>query len=467
MKERKSNIIDRLTYLAENFDVFENFEDKLKELEENDYTTKVIKGVRVSVLAIVSTKDINTNRLYKKKVSISSDVFSDMIVADPTENKMFIQWMLNVFTRFLKDDKEQSIQSAIRFADEDLPQANTYLTLFEANKRKNKFKELAKTSYSVKNLLDPTDINQYKSLAQLFDAVYPFIDKDPSEIEFLMQKFVDAKQASIPVKDRNFTLFIPKTRDANVIFDKFANWCTAKPDNGMFKTYTENNRKPNGVKSSIYIIINNKFYSGDSDEIYQIHFETNQIKDKSNKENVSIFEKVISESQGISNYFHEELMLMAKQNNCGIDDNIYIEALMKFGFAESLFEFLDDNTPIIRIEDKEIPKLPDLTKFLNLDTIVITNAKLIEIHPSIGKLQTLETISLTNNNIKSLPKEIGSLKNLLFLNLKGNPIEEFPDEIKFLDKVNGGNLHRLNVNINDIGVDNYNKLKVLLPTTLI
>jgi Leucine-rich repeat (LRR) protein len=128
---------------------------------------------------------------------------------------------------------------------------------------------------------------------------------------------------------------------------------------------------------------------------------------------------------------------------------------------------LDDNTPIIRIEDKEIPKLPDLTKFLNLDTIVITNAKLIEIHPSIGKLQTLETISLTNNNIKSLPKEIGSLKNLLFLNLKGNPIEEFPDEIKFLDKVNGGNLHRLNVNINDIGVDNYNKLKVLLPTTLI
>ena len=467
MKERKSNIIDRLTYLAENFDVFENFEDKLKELEENDYTTKVIKGVRVSVLAIVSTKDINTNRLYKKKVSISSDVFSDMIVADPTENKMFIQWMLNVFTRFLKDDKEQSIQSAIRFADEDLPQANTYLTLFEANKRKNKFKELVKTSYSVKNLLDPTDINQYKSLAQLFDAVYPFIDKDPSEIEFLMQKFVDAKQASIPVKDRNFTLFIPKTRDANVIFDKFANWCTAKPDNGMFKTYTENNRKPNGVKSSIYIIINNKFYSGDSDEIYQIHFETNQIKDKSNKENVSIFEKVISESQGISNYFHEELMLMAKQNNCGIDDNIYIEALMKFGFAESLFEFLDDNTPIIRIEDKEIPKLPDLTKFLNLDTIVITNAKLIEIHPSIGKLQTLETISLTNNNIKSLPKEIGSLKNLLFLNLKGNPIEEFPDEIKFLDKVNGGNLHRLNVNINDIGVDNYNKLKVLLPTTLI
>ena len=235
----------------------------------------------------------------------------------------------------------------------------------------------------------------------------------------------------------------------------------------MFKTYTENNRKPSGVKSNIYIIINNKFYTGESDEIYQIHFETKQIKDKSNKENVSIFEKVINESQGISNYFYEELMMMAKQNNCGIDDNIYIEALMKFGFAESLFEFLDENTPMIRLEDKEIPKLPDLTKFKNLDTIVITNAKLIDIHSSIGKLQTLETVSLTNNNIKTLPKEIGSLKNLLFLNLKGNPIKEFPDDIKFLDKINGGNLHRLNVDINHIGVENYNKLKELLPTTLI
>ena len=186
MKERKSNIIDRLTYLAENFDVFDDFDDKLKDLENNGYETTVIKGIRISVLAIVSTKEINTNRLYKKKVSISSDVFRDMIIADPTENKMFIQWMLNIFTRFLKDEKEQSIQSAIRFADEDLPQANIYLTLFEANKRKNKFKELAKTSYSVKHLLDPTDINQYKSLAQLFDAVDPFIDKDPSEIEYLM-----------------------------------------------------------------------------------------------------------------------------------------------------------------------------------------------------------------------------------------------------------------------------------------
>ena len=44
-----------------------------------------------------------------------------------------------------------------------------------------------------------------------------------------------------------------------LIFDKFASWCTAKPDNGMFKSYTESTsyKLPNGDNSKIIIIINN------------------------------------------------------------------------------------------------------------------------------------------------------------------------------------------------------------------
>jgi hypothetical protein len=71
-------------------------------------------------------------------------------------------------------------------------------------------------------ITDFTDINQYKSLAQLFDAVDPFIEKDASAIERTMQRFVDIGQAVIPVKDRKFTLFIPKSTEANVVFDNFA-----------------------------------------------------------------------------------------------------------------------------------------------------------------------------------------------------------------------------------------------------
>ena len=374
---------------------------------------------------------------------------------------------MNVFTRFIKSGEHADISAAIRFVSEDLPQANAYLMLFEGNKRKQKFIELCKSSYSLKHVTDPTNINQYKSLAQLFDAVDPFIERQPSAVERTLYKFVDAGQAVIPVKDRKFTLYIPKTTAASVVFDKFANWCTAREGNGMFNSYTQNHKKPNGKNSDIYIIINNKFFEGKSKEIYQIHFETNQLKDSRNGQNVSIFENVIAESEGISNFFYEELMTMAKHHSKGLENNRYLDYLIQFGFAESLFELLDENTPSIRFMTREIPRLPDISKFKSLDQLIITNAKMVELHPSIGKLTNLEMLVLTENRIKELPKEIGALKNLQFLNLIGNPIKEIPAEITYLDKSNGGSLHRVGVREEDIGVENYRKLRELLPTTFL
>jgi Leucine-rich repeat (LRR) protein len=92
---------------------------------------------------------------------------------------------------------------------------------------------------------------------------------------------------------------------------------------------------------------------------------------------------------------------------------------------------------------------------------------MVDLHPSIGSLNNLEMLILTGNRIKSLPKEIGNLKNLIFLNLVGNPINDIPEEIKYLDKTNGGSLHRLGVSKETISEANYNRLKELLPTTII
>ena len=215
----------------------------------------------------------------------------------------------------------------------------------------------------------------------------------------------------------------------------------------------------------IYIIINNKFFSGESEELYQIHFETNQLKDRKNSQNVSIFESVLSESEGLSNFFYEELMGMAKEFKKGIENNKYLDFLIQFGFAESLFEMFPEDTPTIRIMNREVPKLPTLSRFKNVDQFIVTKAKLVELHPSIGDLTNLEMLVLTDNRIKSLPKEIGMLKNLVFLNLTGNPIKDIPSEIACLDKSNGGSLHRVGVKEEDIGKENYRKLKSLLPQT--
>ena len=468
MKEK--NVADRLTFLAQKFDVFEYHEDddvkvKTGYLEFDGYKATPITSNEGAVIAIVSNKT-NEKERQLNKVSISSKVFTDMIIADPTENHIYLQWMLTTFSRLLKEGTLPSLELAIRFVSEDLPQANMYLTLFDINKRKKKFKELCNASYSLKSILDPTNIDQYKNLSQLFDAVDPFIEREPSAVERTLKKFVQSGQAVIPVQDRKYTLYIPKTTAASVVFANFANWCTASKGNGMFNSYTSNNLKPNGKKSDIYIIINNKFFTGESDEMYQIHFETNQLKDRKNAENVSIFENVLSESEGLLNYFHDELVEMAKGFKKGLDNNRYLDYLIQFGFADSLFELIDEKTPAIRINKREVPRLPDISKFKTLDQIVILEAKMVELHPSIGKLEKLRMLSLHGNKLKALPREIGSLKKLIFLNIVGNPIKDIPTDIKYLDKSNGGSLERIAVTKDDVGEKNYNLLKELLPTVI-
>jgi hypothetical protein len=457
---------DRLAFLAKKFDVFEtdekNLNDKKKYFEDFKYEYNIIETSKIlAIVYIKNDKDINPIKSIKH-VSISFDVFSNIIEADPTPNKSYVQWMLNTFSRYLKAGGD-GITQAIRFIDEDLPHASNYITLFEANKRKQKFKKLCSSSYILANITDPTDINQYKSLSQLYDAVDPFIERNPSELESLLERYVNSGQAMIPVRDRKFTLFIPLSLDASVIFEKFVSWCTSRNNNGMFASYT-NRLTPFNEKSKLYIIINNKFFTNESDEIYQIHFESRQIKNKNNTD-ANIFESVINESEGISNFLYNELIRMAKENKSKIENNLYLDYLIKFGFCESLFEIIEDDTPTIRFMSRDIPRMPDISKFKSLDQLIITNAKMIELHSSIGKLTNLEMLVLSHNRIKILPIEIGQLNKLIFLNLVGNPIEIIPDEIKYLDRSNGGSLFRLAINKNEIGEKNYKRLKELLPTT--
>jgi len=124
---KESNVTDRLTFLAETFDVFECTDEKVLEkkidgIVVDGHKPNLIKSSNDSVLAIVILKSNEKERILKT-VSVCSDVFAAMIAADPTENKMYLQWMLNIFTRLLKEGKETSIASAIRFVEEDLPQS--------------------------------------------------------------------------------------------------------------------------------------------------------------------------------------------------------------------------------------------------------------------------------------------------------------------------------------------------------
>lgn len=479
MKEEKS--IDRLSFLAEKFNVFDDTQEGIKDIMEyltaNGYAVSSLESDNKVIYALNSFKPLSSkgelieSDKRERRVDISFKLFNNIVNSDPSTNKKYTQWMLNLFTRHLKEGNETE---ASRFIFEDLPLAEEYLKLFENNNKKKRFKEFCINNFALRNIKDPSDINQYKSLSELYDAVDPFIGKDPSNIEKLIYSFVENGKALVPVRDRKFTLYIPKVKEASYIFNEFVGWCTAKDNGNMFNHYRTDNKylRPDGKQSDIYIVIDNRFFTGElkTNYLYQIHFESKQVKNRIQSPDSDFLGDVLMNSKGISDFFYTELIELAKlkSNKTNTNNtNPYLDILVDFGWTEALFDIIEDYTPIIRFVDRSVPKLPDMSKFKNLNTLILCNTKLKTVHPSIGELTSLEELLVPNNLLTELPSEIGKLKNLVFINITGNKITKIPDEIKYLDKSNGGSLYRISFNRDEIGEANYNKLKELLPTTKI
>jgi len=459
--------MSRLQFLKDKFNIFDSFDNE----STNDDSITFIKNYSSEVISFIKKnkikkikKDGSEKIKIKKTIHVSDALFQTMVDSDPSNKKIYTQWMLTVFNRLLNDNSTHS--DAIRFVEEDLPLASEYLLIFEQNKRKKLFKKI--NSYTLKNINDVTNINQYKSLSQLYDAVDPFIERDSSNLEKMINNFANLGEAEILVNDRNFLVITPKTLAVNVLFDKFTSWCTSKPNNGMFKHYTQskNYLKPDGSNSEIYIVIDKRFLKFDELEdnfLYQIHFESGQVKNRKQNSKSDFYNNVLMKSEGVSNLIYEKLMglsgLVGSSNN-----NLYLDYLIKFGWSDALFDLMQDYTPYIRVFDTRVKRLPDLTRFKNLLSLIITKSGLIELDSSIGNCKNLNEIILRDNRLTELPSEISNLKNLVFLNILGNKLTKIPDSIKYLDKTNGGKLHRLCVDKKDIGDENYNKLRQLLPS---
>jgi Leucine-rich repeat (LRR) protein len=459
--------MSRLQFLKHRFNIFDSFDNELT----NDDSITLIKNYSSEIISFIKKNEIKKIRKdgsekikIKKTIHISNALFKTMVDSDPSNKKVYTQWMLTVFNRLLNDNSTHS--DAIRFVEEDLPLASEYLFIFEQNKRKKLFKKI--NSYTLKNISDVTNINQYKSLSQLYDAVDPFIERDSSNLEKMINNFANLGEAEILVNDRNFLVIMPKTLAVNVLFDKFTSWCTSKPNNGMFKHYTQskNYLKPDGSNSEIYIVIDKRFLKFNELEdnfLYQIHFESGQVKNRKQNNKSDFYNDVLVKSEGVSNLIYEKLMelsaLIGSSNN-----NLYLDYLIKFGWSDALFDLMQDYTPYIRVFGTRVKRLPDLTRFKNLLSLIITKSGLIELDSSIGNCKNLNEIILRDNKLTELPSEISNLKNLVFLNILGNKLTKIPDSIKYLDKTNGGKLHRMCVDKKDIGDENYNKLRQLLPS---
>jgi hypothetical protein len=388
----------------------------------------------------------------------SDNLFNVLSEADPTSNKIYLQWLLN-----LSITKAYN-SNLITFYDEDLEKMFNNLTLFDSNKRKRKFKELCSKNYATKNLNDPLNINQYESDEQLHNAVFPFKETIKlSELESTLIKFEEMGQAEIPVKNDKFTIFIPKTLAASEIFS-FAHWCTSLKGNSMFKTYRDYKRfndKGKLKQSDLFIVIDNNFFKGENKNIYQIHFESNQIMDVNDKVYEGLYRDIISKDISVKNFFFETLKNLYINNHGkeGEFVSTYKKHIIEYNFTNILFDVLDLNIRSLVFRDIKMKNLPNLNRFGSLRIIFLDNVGLTNLGDSDFSL--IEGISVPKNNLTFLP-DISKAKNLKFLNIKNNPIKDVSNNIKFLDSSNGGSLEMLSMDILD-GDDIYSKLKKLLP----
>jgi len=129
-----------------------------------------------------------------------------------------------------------------------------------------------------KNLFDKKDINQYKTLDELFTKIKSF-DEMSSNITQQTDKYkyyLDLnKSGKITVfyENNNFLIIIPNDEEISCdIAGTKTSWCTARPTRSMFKSYNDSGK--------LYIFLDKKknLYP-----TYQLHIEKNEFQDSNSK----------------------------------------------------------------------------------------------------------------------------------------------------------------------------------------
>ena len=426
---------------------------------------------------------IVTNNKGKQSIKLTDEIFNDIVEADPSSNKQYVQWMIQVFLRHINDG---DIEQAIRFLTEDLPEASEFLTIFDDVKNKKVFKRSAPNRPNAPQ--NVTDINQYTSLAQLYSVVSPFIGASDEESEDgesplwkKLKKYIDLGEAKLVYRDGDVLIYSPLTIESSCDpLGSLASWCTRREGNTYFDSYRKNNPKPDGTNSDYYVIMPKNLFNGDDEgDTYplQFHFESNQLHDKNNTsiERSSKLSEVLSRFPGMKEFFKKELGKLVEMDvvkGTGLMDSSYIKYLNMFGGkAEEVIsgevyqkgvdnikklasqqkvplqqnkylKWLMENTENVEILDYLDPdvtesldfsnmslgKLPNMSKFHKVDRITANNCNL-KVLPSVDMLpdggRMINVLSFNDNQIGKAPLDgYETLKECFMITLLNNPIKE-------------------------------------------
>jgi hypothetical protein len=492
ISENQYNILlleDRVDFLRKQFVIDPKLLDKAtdgendeQEFEDGDRPAGGMKKSKEKLEPIqghdgVDIAYIVTNKKGKSKVVLTDEIFTDIVDADPTRKKEFVQWMVTVFMRHLKDGE---IDQAIRFITEDLPEANEFLGVFDRVRKKKSFKRDAPNRPNAPQ--NVADITQYNDLAQLYSVVSPFMgdDDDENALWNKIKKHLDLGNAKLAYRDNDVLVYMPQTLESSCepLGGGVASWCTANQnalnsshDSSWYAKYRRNNPKPDGSLSDYYVVMPKTLFDGKDEGMFplQFHFESGQLHDKNNKSiERSELPSLISKYPGLTKFFRKELGALATgdiKNGSGLMDSKYLTYLTKFGgdikdviddevwdagvasirklaseqqgalqnnkYLKWLMEntegviitdYLDRTMGTIDFSDMQLKELPDLSEFTNLSRLSANNCGLTTLPTRNLLPDNIEVMSLVNNQLSVVPLDgWETLTNLFVANLGNNP----------------------------------------------
>ena len=486
---------DRVTFLRTNNVITKDDLKKYNQAEKEADAERPAGGIkkRVQIEPIqghdgVDIGYIVTSKKGKESIKVTEEVFEEIVDADPTGNKSFVQWMLGVFGRHLKDG---DMDQAVRFLSEDLPEANEYLEVFDRVRKKKVFKTGAPNRPNAPQ--NVTDINQYKDLAHLYSIVSPFIGGDEgddddgvSPIWKKMKKYIDLGHARMVYRDNDVLVYIPDTIEASCDpLGNLASWCTRREGNSYFKSYRENNKKPDGTTSDLYVVMPKEVFEGDDlggKFPLQFHFETGQLHDKNNSsiDRDGELNSIMAKYGGAKEFFKRELGALATadiEQGSGLMDSKYLTYLNKFGgravdvisdkvyqkgvesirklaseqtgqlqnnrYLKWLMEntegveitdYLDPTVEVLDFSNMNLTEIPDISRFKSITRLSANQCGIVKLPPVNYLPKSIEVLTMTGNQIKEVPlKGYDVLTNCFVMNFGDNPITKINVEV--LDKL--------------------------------
>lgn len=169
--------------------------------------------------------------------NIPDDIFMELIALDPTytgKNSVgkYGKWILNIYNKG-------------KITEEDFPEIKKILEQF--------------TIY--KNRIANKDLNSYKSVEELSDALAAVVDDDSmlsDRQKLRFRKNVKSGKIKTSAEDDydivldtpNFIVYVPNTHEASMKLGKGTEWCTAHENPDWYNNYTR--------KGKLYIVKNKK-----------------------------------------------------------------------------------------------------------------------------------------------------------------------------------------------------------------